>query len=715
MNLMRIGFYLYNLDEDYQLALYESVRKEAAALNMDLICIQGEMFQSFSEPQGYPFDSSRQAGLDGMLIFSSIVFYRLDERMLPMLRDIAAHIPLVSIGMKLFDFPSVVINNRKPLEILIKHLVEYHGYRKLFYLGGQPDHPHNIEREKTFKKTIRAMKKEFPNLEERVFNSSFRLNTLISDFRDYITAHPGDSPDCILGGNDIIAISIQKLLQEQPDPHWHNCPVTGFDDVTFARLASPALTTIRQPLDAMGGLAVRMLRSLILGERIPRIIEVEPELVLRQSCGCAESGHGSGGEAQDLFSKMPALSPYYIHPMNILSHSLVLIRSLPEMAPHLYFFLETLYVKNFYLLLYPHPLHEQIGDTGLVVYQRKNYADEPCFEHAQTVQITAFLNDLIIAEGNSPQAWCLYYLQTGSEVLGLIIYEAQGQVYPQISSCVISIANTVMRLQNLESEKDRVLRLEREVSRRTSDLTELNEKLREEAERRQAVEAEVLRISEMERLRFSIDLHDDICQRLAGISMYCQSHIATSGKKQPFIRELTEQIDETLKRTRHYAHNSFPMELDTLGFRDTLGTLCEFVKKETACRCTYVWNARDVSFLTRAQEINICRIVQEALHNVVKHSCATEAAVDVFTEEAGDLVIRVRDNGRGMSNAGEKSCGSPGLRGGGLGLRSMEYRAHQAGAEYALKTAKGGGVCVELRIRHPEQVKDTPVQSEALI
>ncbi|MDR0731270.1 MAG: sensor histidine kinase, partial [Treponema sp.] len=370
-------------------------------------------------------------------------------------------------------------------------------------------------------------------------------------------------------------------------------------------------------------------------------------------------------------------------------------------------FLETLFVKNFYLLLYPNPLHEQISETGLVVYRRRNYADEPCFEHAQPVKITAFLNDLIIAEGNLPQAWCLYYLQTGCDILGLMIYEAQqGQLYPQINSCAISIANTVMRLHNLESEKDQVLKLEREASRRTKDLTKLNEKLREEAERRQAVEAEVLRISEMERLRFSMDLHDDICQRLAGISMYCQSRIAAAdGQNKSFIRELAEQIDETLKRTRRYAHDSFPMELDTLGIRDALGALCELVKKETDCHCTYAWNAKDVRFLTRAQEINICRIVQEALHNVVKHSFATEAAVEVFTEKTGCLILRIRDNGRGMPNAGEESCGAPGLHGG-LGLRSMEYRAHQAGAEYAFKSSKGGGVCVELRIRRPEQVKD---------
>jgi signal transduction histidine kinase len=148
------------------------------------------------------------------------------------------------------------------------------------------------------------------------------------------------------------------------------------------------------------------------------------------------------------------------------------------------------------------------------------------------------------------------------------------------------------------------------------------------------------------------------------------------------------------------------MELDTLGLRDALGSLCERIGKETSCRCSYAWNPKDVGFLTRIQEINICRIVQEALNNTAKHSCATEAAVEVFTEETGSLVIRIRDNGKGMPGDEESRRRAPGPRRDGFGLRSMEYRAHQAGAEYAFKTAKGGGVCIELRIRYPGQAKE---------
>jgi signal transduction histidine kinase/DNA-binding LacI/PurR family transcriptional regulator len=700
MYSMRIGFYLNNLDGDFQLALYNSIRRESMALGMELICIQGEMFRDFTKPRRYPFISAEQAGLEGMLVLSSLMFYRVSGKMLPILKDLALHIPLVSIGTQLFDFPSVVVDNRKPLEELMIHLIVHHGYRNLFFLGGERDHPHNIERELTFRKTIRTMRKRFPDLAGQVFNDSFTGVMNSAYFRDYIAAHGEDPPDCILGGNDLIAINIRELLRDQPDPRWQRCPVTGFDDIIEAKFVQPPLTTIRQPLDAMGRAAVRALHKLILGKPVPRTIRVNPALIIRRSCGCTGKDAGFEGKGGELFFEKPMLSPYHTQPVSTLGHSLVLIQSFPEMAQPLGYFLDLLYIKNFYLLLYPKPLSSRLGKTGLVVYRRRAYEDEACFLHPQTTRIDSFLNDLVRPGEDAGRTWCLYYLQTGSELLGLMIYEAREQAYPQINSCAVFIANTVMRLRNMVREKERARKLEQEVDHRTRDLLEVNKKLRNEASRREAVEAEVLRISEMERLRFSTDLHDDICQRLAGISMYCQSRV-DDGKDGTFFRELADQIDETLLRTRRYAHDAFPMELDALGLYEALGSLCDSVNREGPCHCTYTWDAGDIRFLSGTQEINICRIVQEALHNVVKHSQAAEAAVEVF-REAEDLVIRVRDNGRGLPEAAPKAAGNcrdPACpRREGLGIRSMEYRAHQAGAAYALKTARNGGVCVELRI-----------------
>jgi signal transduction histidine kinase len=111
--------------------------------------------------------------------------------------------------------------------------------------------------------------------------------------------------------------------------------------------------------------------------------------------------------------------------------------------------------------------------------------------------------------------------------------------------------------------------------------------------------------------------------------------------------------------------------------------------------------------LTAAQEINIYRIIQEALQNAVKHSKASLITVDIRSGTDSFAVI-VRDNGIGISLS-EKN--KPVLVGNrrqeGLGLRSMRYRAHQLGAEYRISSGEGRGTLVEVCIPLAIPVKTT--------
>jgi signal transduction histidine kinase len=265
-----------------------------------------------------------------------------------------------------------------------------------------------------------------------------------------------------------------------------------------------------------------------------------------------------------------------------------------------------------------------------------------------------------------------------------------------LCSAAVFIANTIKRLRIMEDEKERARQLEEEVLFRTRDIAEAHWKLQEEAKRRTEVEAEVLRISDLERLRFSLDLHDDICQRLAGISMFCKG-IAAGVSPESFLPELSCLIDETLQLTRQYAHNSFPVELDSFGLEEALDALCNTINKQ-GVRCIYTWSVPDPSPLSRAQNINLYRIIQEALQNVVKHAKADRVQVDIRVHQ-GALVASVRDNGRGnpLLN-GENPVFTGRKRREGLGLRSMRYRAHQMGAEYCFESTTENGTRVELRI-----------------
>jgi len=223
------------------------------------------------------------------------------------------------------------------------------------------------------------------------------------------------------------------------------------------------------------------------------------------------------------------------------------------------------------------------------------------------------------------------------------------------------------------------------------ELAEIREQLREEIRLRMEAEAEVLRVSEMERSRFSMDLHDDICQRLAGISLFCKSLLNRENPQstQSSLTELGEMIEETLTRTRRYAHDTFPAELDT-SLKEALASLCHRVTGYNGCNCGLLWPAPEKSPFSPSQDLHIFRIVQEAVQNALKHAGATHIQVEVRAGE-GEALVAVEDNGSG-ADSGIKGSND------GLGLHFMRYRARQLSAQFTITASQQGGTRVELRI-----------------
>jgi signal transduction histidine kinase len=92
----------------------------------------------------------------------------------------------------------------------------------------------------------------------------------------------------------------------------------------------------------------------------------------------------------------------------------------------------------------------------------------------------------------------------------------------------------------------------------------------------------------------------------------------------------------------------------------------------------------------KIQKLNIFRIIQEALHNVLKHSQAKNVKVSV-KPEARKTLIQVVDDGVGFVNDSKGNSK-------GLGLNSMQYRANQIGASFVIKSNKPCGTCVQLSL-----------------
>ena len=684
--IMKIALFLKSLDEEYQLSIFKGIKTEAAALNMDLICIQGEIPPEKSAEQEEFFPSRHLIDVDGILFLSSVFVIHSDLNYQNKFKNAFPGIPFVSIGEELSGYYSIRSNTEKPMSQLMEHLIVFHGYRKLLFIGGPAEHQDNIIRENIFRTALEKYRPSCSDLEGTVTNGEFLEISGMIIIRDYMRRHPDNPPDVIVAGNDNTAIGVRNMLLASDDPRWKTCPVTGFDDISQSRLEVPALTTIRQPLDELGRLAVRTLQKLIMGKEAPLTITAEASLIIRSSCGCNPSSLPADNGNDFNLSKeeyRDYANQFHLRYLSLLGQSLVVINTYEEMIDPLRFILTNLEVSSFFLILYDHP-RLSIGAEGKLLYERTADRDVFYGDNPPHIKLDWFIQQL---EGKL--TWCLVHLLSGKEYLGLVVYDGPDMSHPQMYNGLILLTNTVKRLFSYQDEMDRASQLEKEVASRTRDLVKANEKIWEEVKRRLDVEAEVLRISEMERLRFSMDLHDDICQRLAGISMYAKS----AAGKQQVLEELSQLVDETLQRTRQYAHDSFPMELDTLGLRDSLEALCSGVNKQTHCECIYSWDAGEKSPLTQSQDINVYRIIQEALHNAVKHARANRITVTVCIIGSAFSAV-VEDNGTGNPELSAESRPA----GKGLGLRSMRYRAHQAGADYSFESREIGGTMVRINI-----------------
>jgi LacI family transcriptional regulator len=87
----------------------------------------------------------------------------------------------------------------------------------------------------------------------------------------------------VLCFNDVSAMGTIRALHESGLRVPEDVSVLGFDDIQSASYQVPSLTTIRQPLQQMGSTAARMLLKKLASESTPKLIEIDPELIVRES------------------------------------------------------------------------------------------------------------------------------------------------------------------------------------------------------------------------------------------------------------------------------------------------------------------------------------------------------------------------------------------------------------------------------------------------
>ncbi|MBI4663031.1 MAG: response regulator [Verrucomicrobia bacterium] len=205
---------------------------------------------------------------------------------------------------------------------------------------------------------------------------------------------------------------------------------------------------------------------------------------------------------------------------------------------------------------------------------------------------------------------------------------------------------------------------------------------------RKRLESEILRISDLEQQRIGQDLHDGICQQLAGIELMGQvleQNLAKKAKADAAqAARVTEHVRETIAQIRLLVRGLSPVALEYEGIMTALQELAassqRLFKIPCAFKCAVPLAVSDLATAT-----HLYRIAQEAVNNAVKHSKAKRIEIRL-EEDAQHLVLAVCDDGVGL---GDEHCHSKGM-----GLRIMKYRAGMIGGKLVFRKRPNGGTTV---------------------
>lgn len=212
-------------------------------------------------------------------------------------------------------------------------------------------------------------------------------------------------------------------------------------------------------------------------------------------------------------------------------------------------------------------------------------------------------------------------------------------------------------------------------------------------------DAQTRRLSILEeRTNLSHELHDSLAQTLASLRFQVrmldesvQQGLTSEAHRE--VRRLKDGLDEAHGELRELL-NSFRAPVDQRGLLPTLETIAKRFQQETGI-ATFLQSECHQPSLDANQEMQVVRIVQEALNNIRKHSRAHTVRILVRCRASGDYLLLVEDDGRGFDRAA-KEAGSPGEH---IGLSIMGERARRLGGKLHVESEPGEGTRIELSFR----------------
>jgi signal transduction histidine kinase len=213
-------------------------------------------------------------------------------------------------------------------------------------------------------------------------------------------------------------------------------------------------------------------------------------------------------------------------------------------------------------------------------------------------------------------------------------------------------------------------------------------------EHARALERDIVNVSEHEQRRIGQDLHDGLCQVLAGIgcaiSMLKDELRAKSLPEADAAEEIEGFVRDAATEARDLARGIFPVLQDAVGLESALEELAALCSR-LHHRQISLANDDGIVFAKPDMAMHVYRIAQEALSNALKHAKAQNVTLSLRKIDGGVIRLTIEDDGHGMP--------APPRSFSGMGLRTMRYRAALINASLEIGSRPNGGTVVTCDMR----------------
>jgi PAS domain S-box-containing protein len=218
--------------------------------------------------------------------------------------------------------------------------------------------------------------------------------------------------------------------------------------------------------------------------------------------------------------------------------------------------------------------------------------------------------------------------------------------------------------------------------------------VRDITDRKQAEQAlagmtrKLIEAEEQARTRIGRELHDDINQRLALLALQLEQWQDDPFESRTHLQELQKEVLEISNDVQTLSHELHSSKLEYLGVAGAIRSWC----REFGERQKTEINVKGDILSVLPFEVGLClfRVLQEALHNAVKHSQAQEIEVQL-AEQSNEVHLIVRDSGSGFDVEAA-------MQGHGLGLTSMRERVRLVNGAINIESKRMGGTIIHIRV-----------------